>query len=385
MLNNTFLEETISLKELNLIQLDLPQKDVFLSGIGTRTSRQSLIVEWIDLDGNIGYGECSCRPDPYFSAEFLKAAVVLIQDFIFPKLKPKQTYKDLLEVLSRVRGWNFTKYAVEAAAYQVIRQKSPQVSMFETLAINPIDKIPAGISIGIHHDIEKFKSRVQKAINTAYRRLKFKISPSTDLSLFDAIKPLLQEADMLVSFDANGSFHLQHFDILAYFIAFDASIEQPFPPDRFDIYLAAKKQFPKLKVCFDEEVENLGDLVKLHKLGAIDELNLKPGRVGGIYNSIQIIQYCQVHKIPCWIGGMFETGIGRSLNLNFAAHLPDAKAHDLSPSDRYFIEDIISPPIKMDQGLVDINSSNNAKVVPTLLEKYTIKRISLVQESKIEC
>ena len=114
---------------------------------------------------------------------------------------------------------------------------------------------------------------------------------------------------------------------------------------RFDVYLAAKKKLPNLKVCFDEEVKSMGDVIKLHKLGVLDELNLKVGRVGGITNSIEILQYCYEHQIPCWIGGMFETGIGRLLNLQFASYLPKAAAHDLSPSQRYFMQDIIDPDV----------------------------------------
>lgn len=387
MLHSPFLEEKISLKEINLLLLDLPQKTVFLSGIGVRKSRQTLIVQWIDADGRISYGECSCRPDPYFSAEFLEAATVLIRDFVVPQLREEQSYSELLQVLRRIRGWNFTKAAVEAAAYQNIVQRNPELSLFKALNLEPLAQIPVGISLGIQHDVAAFKAQVQDAIEAGYRRLKFKISPTVKLAAFDAIKPLLAEAQLKISFDANGSFRLQDLDKLAYFVDFDVAIEQAFPPDRFDIYLAAKARFPQLKICFDEEVESLGDLVKLHQLGAIDELNLKPGRVGGLYNSLQIMAYCAEHDIPCWIGGMFETGIGRSFNLEFAAHLPQAKAHDLSPSDRYFLEDIISPSIQMDHGLVNRQSARSVKVVPALLEKYTTQKISLAlaRKNTIKC
>ena len=86
------IDQTITLKRLELHVLDLPQKSVFKSGIGIRKSKETLLVKWIDKDGRVGYGECSCRPDPYYSAEFLKAAVLLIQDFIAPKLQSSQAY-----------------------------------------------------------------------------------------------------------------------------------------------------------------------------------------------------------------------------------------------------------------------------------------------------
>ena len=96
----------------------------------------------------------------------------------------------------------------------------------------------------------------------------------------------------------------------------------------------------------------MGDVIKLHHLGLLDELNLKIGRVGGLLTSIEILEYCRQHDIPCWIGGMFETGIGRIWNLRLAAYLSQAKAHDLSPSARYFEEDLVQPGIQMTNGFL---------------------------------
>ena len=68
---------------------------------------------------------------------------------------------------------------------------------------------------------------------------------------------------------------------------------------------------------------------------------------------IEMAEYCMQHQIPVWIGGMFETGIGRASNLRFAACFPNARAHDLSPSKRYFVDDLVQNPIDMNQdGLI---------------------------------
>ncbi|MFK7907749.1 MAG: o-succinylbenzoate synthase [Chitinophagales bacterium] len=372
--NNTFANTSISLQSLQLLILDVPQTEQFVSGIGKRTSRKTLIVKWVSKSGHIGYGECSCRPDPYYSAEFLDGAVMTIQKFVIPHLKSSQTYGEVLSILRKIRGWNFTKSAVEAAAYSVVQQETNQ-SLFDVLPTKPLSKIPSGISMGIYQDKGEMKEAVEKNIAAGYRRLKFKISPNANTEFFDAVNPLLFDSGAVISFDANGSFSAKDLDKFGYFVnTYDTVIEQPFSPSRFDVYLAAKKRFPNLKVCFDEEVKSIGDLIKLHQLGAMDELNLKVGRVGGISNSIEILQYCHQHEIPCWIGGMFETGIGRLLNLQFASYLPNAAAHDLSPSKRYFLQDIIDPDVKMSEGYVDMKEAKKCQVIPELLEKFTIYR-----------
>lgn len=363
--------QTISLKAIHIVQLNLPQLNSFTSGIGIRKSREALIIVWEDQNGTKGYGECSCRPDPYYSDEFTEGAIALVNNFIVPFLKKSQTFGDLFQLLSKIRGWNFTKAAVEAAALQVIEQTTG-ITPFARMETRPLAEVPVGISLGLYTELAEMKSVVNDALKTGYRRLKFKISPNVRTDFFESITPLLTEADTYVSFDANGSFGENDLDILGYFVnTFNSMIEQPFAPGRFDVLLKGKERFPTLFICFDEEIKSIGDLIKLHQLGVLDEVNLKVGRVGGIMNSLDIIEYCEVHKIPCWIGGMFETGIGRMLNLRMASYLPESRAHDLSPSDRYFVEDIIQPGVQMNDGKVDIKSLEHCKLDSALIEKYT--------------
>ena len=376
------LEQEITLDCLELYRLDLPQKQIFQSGIGTRKSKETLIVKWIDAEGRVGYGECSCRPDPYYSAEFLSAAQSLIQKFIAPHLQPRQTYGEVLQVLNRIRGWEFTKSAIESAMYQVAKQLPEATNLASQIIPKPTPKVPIGISLGIYQDKLECYDVVQQAIDEGYQRLKFKIAPSVDTKIFDYVNPLLAQRQVYVSFDANGSYRDGDLDKLGYFVeTYDTCIEQPTPPNRFDLCLQAKQLHPNLRICFDEEVKSFGDLVKLHSLNFIDELNLKIGRVGGLTNSIRIINYCHEYQIPCWIGGMFETGIGRLQNLEIAAFLPSAKAHDLSPSSRYFKEDIIAPEVEMQDGFILVEQAQRSEVVEELLNKYTTHKTRIANNT----
>ncbi|MBC8754644.1 o-succinylbenzoate synthase [Kordia sp. YSTF-M3] len=371
------LQLPISFKNIRLIRLNLPQKEQFVSGIGVRNSREALIIEWEDIHGVKGYGECSCRPDPYYSDEFIEGAIALVDQFIVPFLVTNQTFGDLLKLLDKIRGWNFTKAAVEMAALQVI-EKNTGKSPFELLQNKPLDHVPVGISLGLYTELDRMKKVVKNALETGYKRLKFKISPNVRIDFFEEINPMLFAADTYVSFDANGSFGENDLEIFNYFAnTYQSMIEQPFAPNRFDVLLKAKKENPDVYICYDEEIKSIGDLMKLHHLGLLDEVNLKVGRVGGVMKSIEIIQYCAEHNIPCWIGGMFETGIGRTLNLRMASYLPNARAHDLSPSDRYFLEDIVQPNIEMNNGMVAMQSLQNCEIQSNLIDKYTIDQKTL--------
>jgi len=104
-----FLSTEVSLAKLELVVVELPQIKPFRSAIGVRNSRKALIIKWHTKEGIIGYGECSCRPDPFYSHEFVEGAIQVIQEFIFPLLNVATTYNEVLATLSKIRGWNFTK------------------------------------------------------------------------------------------------------------------------------------------------------------------------------------------------------------------------------------------------------------------------------------
>ena len=369
---NQFLQNALKLSRLEVILVDIPQKESFTSAIGIRKSRRALIVKWIDHSGAIGYGECSCRPDPFYSHEFVDGAEQVIENFIFPLLEKVESYQGLLEQLGKIKGWSFTKAAIESAANDAIR-RSTGIGILEAAGFEQIDKVPVGISLGLFENAESLREKVEEISSLDYQRIKFKISSSyNDPTILNELGAI---AHNNVSLDANGSFKQGDFELLNDYAALDYIIEQPFPAGELYMmqeYLMKYKQF---RVCLDEEVESYGDLVSNHL--QFDELNIKPGRVGGLWNTLKMINYCYDHGIKAWIGGMFETGIGRAQNLQFAAMLPDAKAHDLSPSSRYFEVDLIKNPISMDSGFVDKHYFNNIDVDQETLSSLTIREKSL--------
>ena len=90
-------------------------------------------------------------------------------------------------------------------------------------------------------------------------------------------------------------------------------------------------------------------------LGSGRIVNIKPGRVGGFRNARNIHDIAARADVPVWCGGMLETGIGRAYNVALAS-LPNFKLPgDLSPSQRYWDRDIVTPEWTMSEdGFVDV-------------------------------
>jgi O-succinylbenzoate synthase len=89
-------------------------------------------------------------------------------------------------------------------------------------------------------------------------------------------------------------------------------------------------------------------------LGAGRIINIKPGRVGGFAESIAIHDFCESRGVPVWCGGMLESGIGRAYNVALASLPNFTLPGDLSPSARYWAQDIVTPEWTMDRGLVAV-------------------------------
>ncbi len=375
---NAWLDHELDLERLELLELAVPQLETFRAAIGVRNERRALLVRWFAPDGTWGIGECSCRPDPYFNGEFLAGARSVIEQFVFPALPRHGTVRGLVEVLDRLRGWSFTAAAVLDAARDLLRRQG---------ASDPIDlwphpraeRVPVGISLGIFESAEAAIERVAREAQEGYRRIKLKISPEVDRDILAQLRTEFPELHL--GFDANGSFGEKDIDFVSGLAELEpVAVEQPFAPDRLDLSSELKRRRPGLRLCLDESLTGIGLVAAARQLQALDEVNLKPGRVGGVLRSLEILEYCRGHELPAWIGGMFETGVGRAQNLRIASCLPGADAHDLSPSRRYFAVDVLRQPIEMDSdGKVAVPEAP-VEIDEDIVKRLTVDRRVLVKE-----
>ncbi|MEO0557840.1 MAG: enolase C-terminal domain-like protein [Bacteroidota bacterium] len=355
--------------------MTIPRVAPFRSAIGPRHARQALLVRWTDADGQWGIGECSCRPDPFFNGEFVDGAIAVIRDFIFPHLPRRGTVAEVLAVLERVRGWPFTVASVLDALFDS-RRRAGHPDPLEAAFPETLAHVPVGISLPLFEAPEEAVACVAEAVVDGYRRVKLKVSPGMTFAPLYAVREAFPAIPL--GFDANGSCGEAEWDFLSRLVALRPHVlEQPFSPRRLDLCVALKAQHPALRLCLDESITGLGDVLVANQLGAMDQINLKPGRVGGIVEAVQIMRYASQQEIPMWVGGMFETGIGRTVGLRVAARLPGAKAHDLRPPLGYLTADLVTPALTMDSTgqvpLVDVPVTLD----DALLDRYTTNMVQL--------
>ena len=316
--------KSITIKNIELHTIALPFVEPLKTSFGNDPVKATVLVEAQSADGISGWGEITVEVAPGYAAETPVTATHIAKNFLIPRLTG-QTFSQPQEaqrLMKPVRGHHHTKFGLETAIWDALA-KANDMRLADLFA----SYLPeghasrgyavVGVSIGIQKSIEDTIKVIQKRYDQGYRRIKLKIQPGWDVEFARGIRAALP--DIVMMLDANSAYTLADADHLMQLDAFNLlMIEQPLADD--DIYEHSKLQ-PRLKtpICLDESIKSVSDLRLALELGALRILNLKPVRVGGYVESLEIYQICGEHDLPLWIGGMMETGVGRAANVAFAS------------------------------------------------------------------
>lgn len=360
--------------ELRLIEL--PLVEPFETSFGKETNRKAIIIA-LKSGGATGWGECVAGSGPWYSYETVKTAWHMLEDFIIPELLGRDLSgpEAVSEKLSRIRGHNMAKACVEMACWD-LSAKLKEVSLSKFLG-GTKEKIESGISIGIQKSITDLLNLIEWRLAQGYRRIKIKIKPGWDLEVVRQVREKF--ADIMLMADANSAYTLKD---LALFKALDEfnliMIEQPLDYDDIVDHARLQKEI-RTPICLDESIKTTEDARKALELGSCKIINIKPGRVGGFCNAKRIHDLCRTRQIPVWCGGMLETGIGRAHNVALASLDGFTLPNDISASERYYKQDLVEPPFKLNaDGTLNVPQGPGigVEVLPDQLAKATLKRSS---------
>ena len=366
----------LRLDRLELREINLALKHPFETSFGTTTKRRIMVVKAVDHTGAAGYGECVAMDSPFFNAETIETAWIIVAKHVVPALAHAKgvTAARVNQLLTPIRGNRMATGAVEAAIWDLEAQ----------LAGAPLWKhvggerteIACGVSIGIQPSIAALLEKVVAEIESGYQRIKIKIKPGRDVKLVEAVRSTYP--DILLSVDANAAYSLER--DLATMKELDRynllMIEQPFRPGDLVDHAKLQREI-KTSLCLDESVTSAADACDAIELGACKIINIKLGRVGGFSEARKIHDIALKNGIPVWCGGMLETGIGRAHNIALSTLPGFTLPGDVSASIRYWVEDIVDPPITVSsRGTIDapMSPGRGFEVNEQRIESCTVRR-----------
>jgi O-succinylbenzoate synthase len=331
----------MKLTGVELRRVALPLVSPFRTSFGVERDRDVLLVRAVTGDGE-GWGECVAAAEPRYSSEYADGAADVLRRFLVPAvaaagdLDPKAAG----QAMAFVKGHRMAKAALELAVLDVWLRAAGRSLAAHLGAVR--DRVPAGVSVGIHDSVPELLEAVAGYLDQGYLRIKLKIEPGWDLEPVAAVRERFGD-ELLLQVDANAAYTLADAGHLAGLDQFGLLlIEQPMAEDDLAGHaeLAGRLVTP---VCLDESITSAKAAVDAVAMGACRIVNVKAGRVGGYLEARRLHDACRPLGVPLWCGGMLETGLGRAANVALAALPGFTLPGDTSASDRYYRQDLTAP------------------------------------------
>ena len=338
-------DEPFVIDRAEVLEVALPLREPFVTSFGPTSSRRTILVRVVDSDGRVGWGEAAPLDHPFYLPDTVSGAFAVTVEYALPLCLRADIRepRDAAAAMRGIRGNTFARAGVEQA-FWVLEAERAGRSLAELFG-SERDRIPVGESLGIKGSIDEVVEEATLRLAEGYRRIKLKIAPGWDIELVEAVREAVGPSVML-QVDANASYTLEDAEHLARLDAFDlACIEQPLEFDD----LLGHAELQRRLVCLDESLRSARDVRVALEIEACRNVNLKPGRVGGIVESLAIHDLCVEAGVALWCGGMLESGVGRAGNISLAGLPGFDQPADMSPAALLFEQDLIEPTYQVER------------------------------------
>lgn len=335
---------------LSYYKFGIPLLTPFTTSFGTETNRTGYILR-LEADGITSFSECVTAEGPYYSYEDNETAMHIIRTFLAPMIGDLPEPSEFLQRASVIKGHNMAKAALEMLLWEY-HSRNHSVRLADMMG-DTRGYADVGVSIGMD-STDRMLERVGESVGRGYRRIKVKIKRGREMEILSPIRDAYP--DISLSVDANTDYTLHDLEQLKRLDRFNLTyIEQPLAHDDLIDHARLAKEI-STPICLDESITDSSKASQAFDIGACTVINIKPGRVSGLTESLKIAKVCSGTGGHCWVGGMLETGVGRGFNVSLASMKVVDYPGDTSPNDRYFSKDVVTNPFHMADGRIEINS-----------------------------
>lgn len=304
----------------------------FRISLGVMTHAVSCLVEVETDEGITGYGEGS--PGPLITGENLEGTVESIR-VLREKLigMDPRDMEAVYTVMNRaIACAGSAKAAIDIACHDIMG-KSWGLPLYKVLGgLN--NQIETDMTVGIDEP-EVMAGLAKEHVEAGFNVIKTKVGTdiATDLARVKAIRRAVGN-DVKIRLDANQGWHgKEAVDLLERLNEYDIElVEQPVP--RYDFeglkYVTRNSRVP---VMADESCWDSKDALKLVSERAVDFINIKLMKCGGLYEAKKIVNIAEAAGVECMLGCMAEeSGIAIHAAAALGAALKNITRADLDAS-----------------------------------------------------
>lgn len=221
------------------------------------------------------------------------------------------------------------------------------------------------------------------AVSDGYKRLKICVSPGKGFASVRSIRRTFP--NLLITLDANGSFTEQDIEQLRAYDPLQIGwIEEPISMEvgkngsasalsRLD-RLQSKIATP---ICIDDSYSNSNEAYRILDHPNLKCIAIKIAKFGGIEPTLRFIAKAKRLGCVIWMGGMYESAIGRRFSAAFET-LPDILfPGDIEPVSRYFTTDITYPPYEAQNGNITLNNYGYKSGIGCILDNNAMSKVEV--------
>ena len=328
---------------LKVHHVRLPLIESWATSYGIERAVDSILIKAYSEDAEAWVETCPLTA-PLYSPESATTTFYTILRFFGPEVLGEELPDrgTTTRLLNKYRGNSFAKAGVEQCwwALESIRRGIP----LHRLMGGEHKDIEIGDGFGVQESPDSLMEKIETSLNQGARRIKLKIRKGWDVEIVQAVRQTFSDIHLMV--DCNGGYSIKDIDVFQQLDRLQLDmIEQPLHHrDLYDHSLLQKAV--DTPICLDESVTCLRDAEQAIALESCRRINIKIGRVGGIYEAIAIHTLCLENGIPCWVGGMMESGLGAACNIELATLKNFQFPNEIPVQGKFHTIDIISPPVK---------------------------------------
>jgi len=320
----------MGIKKIEVYSVKLRYKEPFVISAGASIESQNIIVK-ISTDYNvIGWGEAS--PSKRVTNETPETVIQALER-IAPKLLGNcpLCMEQTIELMDKILGEKTNpgaKAAVDMALHDIIG-KTTRKPLFMLLG-GYRQEVLTDITLSIKPPKEMAKDAV-KAVKKGFKALKVKLGVNVEEDI-ERIRKIREAvgSEITLRIDANQGWTVQEaIQALNKLEKFNIEfVEQPVRANNLKDMVKVRKNSP-IPVMADESIHTPEDALALIREEAIDLINIKLMKSGGIHKGRKIATIAEAAGIPCMIGCMGESTLGISAGVHIAAGVKNIKYADL--------------------------------------------------------
>jgi O-succinylbenzoate synthase len=367
----------MNIKALQVYRYKLPFKFPLTAADKILTSRQGFIIELINQQGKLGYGEIA--PFPGLHKENLESALQQIKTS-WPKLKEidwqysfSKSEKDFDKEMEKLDLSPSVRFGLELALFNLLAISAGKslYKMWKNSAQKSIDL--NGLLMGAPAAILIQAKRLNEQ---GYRTIKLKVGTQPvkeDIRLVENVRTTIGDKISL-RLDANKAWPLH--DAISFGKAVkDYDIEYLEEPLQNPKEIPHFKEAATIPIALDESLCEL-HIQKGNFYKNLDAIVIKPSVVGSIEKTIDLCLWARDKKLIPVLSSTFDSGIVLSAVAQLAAvfTLPDT-AMGLD-TYKWLKADLLATPFKATGGKVDVDK--------TARNSATLRMDMLTPEARFE-